>query len=66
MIKLPVVAALVTVLAHHIRTPAGPPSAETLREYTRVLSTLGTLATKSQDLELQRARDVCMTLFSKL
>ncbi|KAF2687538.1 hypothetical protein K458DRAFT_469416 [Lentithecium fluviatile CBS 122367] len=126
MIKLPIIAALVTVLSHHLHTltptlspstttslnlnpnpnpivtPPAPtptispppptipsrtnslpiptststpisepsleatPSLETMRSYMHILRTLGTLAQQSQDIELQRARELCMMLYTKV
>lgn len=63
---MPLVAALVTVLAYHVHTPSSAPSSDKLREYSQTLRTLGILVEKSGDLELLRARDLCMMLFSKL
>lgn len=66
MIKLPVVAAFTTVLSHHLHLPPEELKSNTMSEYGRILNTLWVLAEKSQDLELLRARDVCMAMFSKL
>lgn len=70
MIKRPVIAAFTTVLAHHLHAPGPGPSStltsDTMREYARILNTLRILAEKSQDLELLRARDVCMAMYSRV
>jgi hypothetical protein len=85
LIKLPVIAALVTVLSVHLHslpiTPAPtvprdatptcttsskPPSSDVMREYMSILRTLGTLVQRSGDLELQRARELCMMLYTKV
>lgn len=66
MIKLPVFAALTTVLAHYLHCPEATPSADAMREYARILRTLGSLVQKSQDLELQRARQLCLMQFTRL
>ena len=66
MIKLPVVAAFTTVLSHHLHSPSDTLNTDTMGEYARILSTLRVLAEKSQDLELLRARDVCMAMFSRV
>jgi hypothetical protein len=69
MIKLSVIAALVTVLAHTLHHPSdadNAPSQNDMREYGRILQMLGTLALKSSDSKLATARDLCMSLFSKV
>ncbi|KAJ4304986.1 hypothetical protein N0V90_000514 [Kalmusia sp. IMI 367209] len=66
MIKLPVIAAFTTVLSHHLHTLSDTLTIDTMREYARILNTLRILAEKSQDLELLRARDVCMAMFSRV
>lgn len=66
MIKIPVIAAFTTVLSHHLHHPSSTPTSDTMRDYSRILHTLRILAEKSQDLELLRARDVCMAMFSKV
>ncbi|KAF2791527.1 hypothetical protein K505DRAFT_376704 [Melanomma pulvis-pyrius CBS 109.77] len=69
MIKIPVIAALVTVLAHTLHHPSdtgGAPSRTEMREYGRILQMLGTLAQKRRDARLQTARELCMRLFSKV
>jgi hypothetical protein len=37
-----------------------------MREYMRVLRTLGTLVQQSREVELQRARELCMMLYTKI
>ncbi|KAF1974735.1 hypothetical protein BU23DRAFT_89887 [Bimuria novae-zelandiae CBS 107.79] len=66
MIKLPVIAAFTTVLSHHLHSPSNTLTSKTMHEYSRILTTLQNMAEKSQDLELLRARDLCMILFSKV
>ncbi|KAL5416837.1 hypothetical protein PMIN03_001907 [Paraphaeosphaeria minitans] len=66
MIKSPVMAAFTTVLAHHLHAPNSTPSSDSMREYGRILNTLRILAEKGQDLELLRARDVCMAMYSRV
>jgi len=87
MIKLPIIAALVTVLSHHLHalTPSPPsvpsnpsirectatttspsPTPDAMREYMRILRTLGTLAQLSGELEIQRARELGMMLYTKV
>ena len=66
MIKTPVIAAFTTVLSHHLHHPSDTLTTDTMREYSRILATLRVLAEKSQDLELLRARDVCMAMFSRV
>lgn len=66
MIKKPVIAAFTTVLAHHLHVPDSALSPDTMREYARILNTLRIMAEKSQDLELLRARDVCMSMYSRV
>ncbi|OAG08356.1 uncharacterized protein CC84DRAFT_1214860 [Paraphaeosphaeria sporulosa] len=66
MIKRPVIAALTTVLAHHVHALDSTLNSDTMREYARILNTLRILAEKSQDLELLRARDVCMAMYSRV
>lgn len=67
MIKLPVVAALCTVLSQAIHNPSVDAiSPAEMHAYSSILYMLTTLAEKSRDAELKRARDLCMTLFSKI
>jgi hypothetical protein len=66
MVKRPVIAAFTTVLAHHLHTPSSKLDTDTMRDYSRILGTLRIMAEKSQDLELLRARDVCMAMFSRV
>lgn len=66
MIKLPVVAAFTTVLSHHLHSPSKTLNTDTMRDYARILNTLRIMAEKSRDLELLRARDVCMAMFSRV
>lgn len=69
MIKLAVIAALVTVLAHTLHHPSDTekaPLPEEMVEYGRILQMLGTLAQKSSDSKLATARDLCMMLFAKV
>jgi hypothetical protein len=66
MVKRPVIAAFTTVLSHHLHTPSSTLSTDTMRDYCRILNTLRILAEKSQDLELLRARDVCMAMFARV
>jgi hypothetical protein len=69
MIKLSVIAALVTVLAHTLHHPGdkdNAPSQDEMGEYWQMLQMLGTLAQKSSDARLATAKDLCMMLFSKV
>jgi vacuolar-type H+-ATPase catalytic subunit A/Vma1 len=65
MIKQHVVAALCTVLAQALHNPSvDVVSRSEMREYSRILQMLTTLAQKSP--ELQSARDLCMSLLSQV
>ncbi|PSN72057.1 hypothetical protein BS50DRAFT_569629 [Corynespora cassiicola Philippines] len=67
MIKLPVIAAFVTVVANLIHSsPEMDPAPSCMREFHRIISMLGTLVQRSQDVELAKGRDLCMRLFSQL
>jgi hypothetical protein len=69
IIKLSVIAALVTVLAHELHHPCDRDNASSPEEmgaYWGILQMLGTLAQKSSDARLATAKDLCMKLFTKL
>jgi hypothetical protein len=77
MIKLPIIAALVTVLSYHLHALTStlsegevntvpPPTQEVMSEYMRILRTLGTLALQSGETEMQRGRELGMMLYTKV
>jgi hypothetical protein len=77
MIKLPIIAALVTVLSYHLHaltsatseggaTAVPPPTPDAMSEYMRILRTLGALAMLSGETEMQRGRELGMMLYTKV
>ncbi|KAF2852240.1 hypothetical protein T440DRAFT_38175 [Plenodomus tracheiphilus IPT5] len=62
-----IIAALVTVLAHHINNPTEKlPTPKEVQVYSQFLIDLGTMVHNSGNLELLQLRDFGMSLFSKL
>ncbi|KAF2645069.1 hypothetical protein P280DRAFT_546465 [Massarina eburnea CBS 473.64] len=66
VLKRPLVAALVTVLAHHIHSPQEAPSPVKMREYSEILCSMGSMVQDGQDIEFQRARDLAISLFTRI
>ncbi|KAF2007036.1 hypothetical protein P154DRAFT_421430 [Amniculicola lignicola CBS 123094] len=65
MIKLPIVAALCTVLGHVLHHAQEKLSATEVHNYSRIVQTMTTLALKNNGEELQRARKLCLDLFER-
>ena len=64
-----VIAALVTVLGHAVHHPSdssGVPTQDEMRAYRSILSVLEAMAQRSHDGKLEKAKDLCMSLFSKV
>ncbi|KAF1842187.1 uncharacterized protein K460DRAFT_370172 [Cucurbitaria berberidis CBS 394.84] len=60
-------AALVTVLAHHINNPTvEAPTTIEMRGYGHVLTDIGHMVQTSGNVDIAQARDVCMGLYVKL
>jgi hypothetical protein len=66
--KEPVIAALVTVFSQTLHNSSSDdlPTRKDMQAYGRILQVLTTLAQKGQDPELQKARDMCITLFGRV
>jgi hypothetical protein len=64
------IAALITVLAHHVNNPEEPgPTKDDMREYNDLIVDLGILAEESAHIgntDIAHARELCMSLFLKL
>lgn len=63
------IAALVTVLAHHINNPAEPPATkDEMRVYNELISDLAILDRKANDenTHIAQARELCMSLILRL
>ncbi|KAF1959796.1 hypothetical protein CC80DRAFT_439872 [Byssothecium circinans] len=67
VLKRPLIAALVTVLSHHLHSPPeSAPSYTKMREYFDIYRTIIKIIGDGEDLEMQRARDLAMELLTKL
>jgi hypothetical protein len=62
-----IIAALVTIFAHHVNNPAYPPlQAAEMREYNQVLTDIGTMVQNDCHADLAQTQEFCVELFTKL
>jgi hypothetical protein len=66
LVRLSILAALCTVLAHAVHNPWYDPSAVVSGQYGDILQMIAALAQKSHDPEFLKAADVCVGLFHKV
>lgn len=67
MLHRVLIAALVTVFAHHLNNPAEPsPTFVVMKEYNQLLADLTTMVQASGNAEFVQLRDLCVRLFSQL
>ncbi|CAI6339983.1 unnamed protein product [Periconia digitata] len=67
LLKSSIIAALVTVLAHYLHAPAPEaPSPEQMKAWSGILRSMGLLIKESEDVELTRAHELGMMLFTQV
>ena len=67
MLKFPIVAALVTVLAHTLHAlPQQSPSQLKIKEWSEIIRSMSLLQKGKEDPELARAHELTVMLFTKL